>query len=95
VDGTVIASYWSELIDFPGYISAPINLDASGVLRDGDVWTGTWHTGNPWEVGDCEGFRSGSAGNGMAGSTEEMNNQWTWKSHPSCSTELRLYCFEQ
>jgi hypothetical protein len=96
VDGTVIAVNWNDLIGFPGYISAPINLDASGVLRDGEVWTGSSRYGHPYgNVDDCEGFTSGSTGDGLAGSTEEVNLRWTEQGTRSCSTELRLYCFEQ
>ena len=96
VDGTLIAANWFDLIAFPGSISAPINLDASGVLRDGEVWTGSSRYGHPYgNVDDCEGFTSGSTGDGLAGSTEEVNLYWTEKGTRSCSTELRLYCFEQ
>ncbi|MEM8609869.1 MAG: hypothetical protein AAGF92_22425 [Myxococcota bacterium] len=93
VDGTLIANDWQDLLD--GTIQAPINLDASGTQRGGDVWTGTLATGESFAGGDCEGFTEGTMGVSQCGSTASAGSAWTEASTPSCSTQLRLYCFEQ
>jgi len=95
VDGTVIANDWSDLTD--GSILAPINLDATGQPRRGDVWTGTRADGLPYTGGDCVGFTSNSdaEGIGLCGSTGLTNARWTAAATPSCSLALYLYCIEQ
>ncbi|UCF47349.1 MAG: hypothetical protein JSU89_09230, partial [Myxococcales bacterium] len=50
VDGTRIADNWGDLTD--GSIQAPINLDANGLTRGGDVWTGTLPDGSTYSGGD-------------------------------------------
>jgi hypothetical protein len=93
VDGTPVANDWDDLVD--GSILVPINLDASGQLRGGDVWTGTLPNGLPYTQDDCSGFTNGTDGIGLCGSTASTNGSWTASSTPECSLELRLYCIEQ
>lgn len=94
VDGTRIADDWTDLTD--GTIQAAIDLDAGGRVRSGDVWTGTLPDGQPFESGDCEGFRSGSSEViSLCGTTQSAASSWTANQTPSCNTELRLFCIEQ
>jgi len=93
VDGTLIANDWDDLTD--SSILAPINLDASGQPRGGDVWTGTLPDGLPYLNDDCAGFTSNSDGIGLCGTTVSTAGNWTANDTPSCSTQLRLYCIEQ
>ena len=93
VGATVIANDWDDLVD--GSISAPINVDASGQTRTGDVWTGTLATGASYLSSDCGGFTNGTTGVALCGTSSSANSTWTQNIAPSCSTLLRLYCFEQ
>jgi hypothetical protein len=93
VDGTVVANDWDDLVD--GAIMARIDLDANGVLRTGDVWTGTEASGASHPNDDCTGFTNGSSGVGLCGASNSTSATWTQNRTPSCSTVLRLYCIEQ
>lgn len=93
VDGTLVANDWDDLVD--GSILAPINLDAGGQLRGGDVWTGTLPSGLPYTQGDCGGFTNGTDGIGLCGTTVSTGAMWTANATPECSLALRLYCIEQ
>jgi hypothetical protein len=94
VDGSLVADDWADLTDMS--LETRINLDASGVERTGDVWTGTLPSGLSYVgQGDCDGFTNGSDGAGLCGSTQSINSQWTASQLPGCSTRLRLYCIEQ
>lgn len=94
VDGTVVANDWDDLVD--GSILAAINLDAGGIPRGGDVWTGTLPTGLPYVNDDCEGFTTGGSERfGLCGSTASTDPGWTASATPACSSQLGLYCFEE
>lgn len=93
VNGTRIADDWDDLVD--GSILAPIHLDANGVLRAGEVWTGTLATGASYLNDDCAGFTSGSTGVALCGATNSTTATWTENITPACSTQLGLYCIEQ
>ncbi len=94
VDGTRVADNWGDLTD--DSIQAPINLDAAGQVRGGDVWTGTLPSGASYMDGDCEGFRSNSSEiMSLCGSTQFTNTFWTAAQTPDCSVNLRLFCIEQ
>ncbi len=94
VDGTVIANDWADLVD--GSIQAPIDRDARGVSRGGDVWTGTLPTGAAFADGDCEGFTTNDGQlRGLCGSTRRTNTEWTAAATPDCAVALRLFCIEQ
>jgi len=93
VDSTWVAYDWEDLTD--GDIWVPINLDANGVIQDGDVWTGTEPDGSSYEGGDCSGFTSASSELvSLAGSTESNDASWTAEQTQACSTPLRLYCVQ-
>jgi hypothetical protein len=93
-NGTRIADDWDDLVD--GSIQAPINVDAMGQARGGDVWTGTLSNGQTFGGGDCMGFTS-EASNVVSrcGSTGFDDARWTDAQTPSCNTPLRLFCFQQ
>jgi hypothetical protein len=93
VDGTMVANDWDDLVD--GSILAPINLDANGELRTGDVWTGTLATGASYPDDDCAAFTSASNGIALCGASASTTATWTENITPSCSVQLRLYCIEQ
>lgn len=94
VDGTLVANNWDDLVD--DSILAPINLDADGIARGGDVWTGTLPNGLAYDEVDCEGFTSSSVlSSGLCGSSASIGTQWTASAVPDCSTALLLYCIEQ
>jgi len=94
VDGTRVANDWDDLVD--GSILAPINLDASGVERAGEVWTGTLASGASYPDDDCAGFNSGgTTGVALCGATNSTTATWTYNITPACSTQLGLYCIEQ
>ena len=93
VDGTTVADDWDDLVD--GSILAPINLDAGGVVRAGEVWTGTLATGASFLDDDCAAFTSGTTGVALCGATDLTTSKWTENITPACSTELGLYCIEQ
>jgi hypothetical protein len=95
VDGTIVANDWDDLVD--GALLAPINLDAMGQARTGDVWTGTLPTGESYLSDDCTTFTSESStvGQALCGSSTSITTTWTQSQTPRCSTLLRLYCIEQ
>ena len=93
VDGTRIANDWTDLTD--GSLLAPINLDAAGQQRGGDVWTGTLPSGESYDVDDCDGYMSNGGGMGLCGTTQSTGAAWSASQTPSCGTPLRLFCFQQ
>jgi len=93
VDGTRVADDWDDLVD--GSILAPINLDASGVERSGEVWTGTLADGTSYLIDDCGGFTNGLTGVALCGASASTTSTWTDNITPACSTRLGLYCIEQ
>jgi hypothetical protein len=93
VDGTRVADDWDDLVD--GTILAPINLDANGVLRSGEVWTGTLASGFSYPSSDCAAFTNGSTGVALCGASNSTTSTWTENITPACSTPLGLYCIEQ
>jgi len=95
VDEMVVANDWADLVD--GALLAPINLDANGQPRTGDVWTGTLETGASYTVDDCAAFTSGDNADGHAycGSSTSTTATWTYNQRAACASTLRLYCIEQ
>jgi len=93
VNGNRIADDWGDLVD--GSILVPINLDANGVERAGEVWTGTLASGGSYLADDCAGFTSGSTGDALCGATNSTTATWTENITPACPTQLGLYCIEQ
>ena len=94
VDGTRVADDFSDLVD--GSILAPIDLDANGIARSGEIWTGTLATGASFLGSDCAAFTTDSMGmTGLCGASSATNATWTENITPACSTRLGLYCIEQ
>lgn len=93
VNGARIADDWDDLVD--DSILVPINLDASGVMRSGEVWTGTLANGGSYPDDDCAEFTSGTNGVALCGATNSTTASWTENITPACSTQLGLYCIEQ
>ncbi len=93
VNGAIVANDWDDLVD--GSILEPINLDATGTLQAGEVWTGTLATGASFPGDDCASFTTGTTGVALCGATDLTTSKWTENITPACSTELGLYCIEQ
>ena len=94
VDGTRVADDWGDLVD--GSILAPVDLDANGIARSGEIWTGTLATGASFLGSDCAAFTTESMGmTGLCGASSATNATWTENITPACSTRLGLYCIEQ
>jgi hypothetical protein len=94
VDGTRIADDWDDLVD--NQLLAPIDIDATGQTRTGDVWTGTLPSGQPYADGDCMGFSSEASNmRSLCGSTAFSDQRWSAAQTPFCNTRLRLFCFQQ
>ncbi len=93
VDGTRIADDWADLTD--GSLRAIIDLDANGVERRTDVWTGTLPRGLSYADADCDGFTNGLVGSALCGTTQSINANWTANAVPNCDTPLPLFCVEQ
>jgi hypothetical protein len=94
VDGTRVADDWNDLVD--GSILAPINLDANGMFRSGEIWTGTLETGDSYLGSDCAAFTTDSmAVAALCGASNSTTSTWTDNITPACSTLLGLYCIEQ
>lgn len=105
VDGTHVATDWADLTD--GSLTAPILVDASGVVYDAGgvperyVITHTAADGTSAPgVAPCSGFTSNSvveAGWGNAGNTD---GSWThsddrWQCDSDSGGGPSLYCFQQ
>jgi hypothetical protein len=92
-DGVEIAANWDDLLD--ATLTAPLNLDETGLMVGGDVWTGTLATGQAYLAADCDGFTNGASGAAQCGASTATSGAWTENIVPACSNLLRLYCFEQ
>ena len=70
--------------------------DQNGVdVSTTTVWTGTTGTGIPTGI-DCADWTSLGADTGTVGNTNNFGgSQWTNANTAPCSTNKRLYCFEQ
>ena len=96
LDGTIIATGWTDLTD--GTLAAPISKDESNVAVGASiVWTGTTVSGTFSGVGgDCNGWTTNSLGVvGVRGSPTVSDAGWTNGGTSNCNTAGRLYCFQQ
>ncbi|MFN3826352.1 MAG: hypothetical protein ACK4NR_01860 [Micavibrio sp.] len=97
MNGELVASGWNDLWD--GTISNPIRYDEYGALvsTNTSVYTGTGVAGVPTSTStDCTRWISSSSSiSGTAGIITGTGNNWIQNSQPNCSTQARLYCFEQ
>lgn len=98
LNGTVIATSWTDLID--GSLLSSINIDEN--LRTGInnwVWTNTNSNGTiiatSGTSSHCNNWTS-TSNSGWFGRSSSSNYQWTRYGYGYCSyATLRLYCFEQ
>lgn len=96
IDGSVIASDWTDLVD--GVITVPISIDENGtIVGTGDrVWTTTHTDGTISKDGaSCSDWTTTvvSAWPGVATAT---GINWTSEgTKKACTNIHRLYCFEQ
>lgn len=93
LDGVLVARGFDDLLD--GTLLAPINVDEFAAPASGDVWTGTLPDGTGYAPNDCNGFDSDTGSFALCGSTVYLDSRWTQNLVPACSTQLRLFCFEQ
>ena len=102
VDGTIIATDWSDLTD--GELLAPVNMTETGeVVTSGvvEVWTGTSSAGLQSETSVspdfiCDGWTRLEAGKtGIVGLATQVDSTWTDGDSQPCTDEARLYCFSQ
>ncbi|MBS2011429.1 MAG: hypothetical protein JST00_00845 [Deltaproteobacteria bacterium] len=97
LDGTVVASSWSDLVD--GLLAHGIDRDEKGVATAGvEVWSGTTSAGD-YSGASCNGFTSND-GSGTVTATQGITNLttvgWTSSYLQFCNrTNPRIYCFEQ
>lgn len=100
LDGTTIASNWSDLTD--GVLTAAIGLDEHGLPTAGPVWTNTLPSGvvnngsaNPG-TDSCATWSNPGAPSAWIGTGGALTNStWTNSGQASCATTSALYCFEQ
>jgi hypothetical protein len=92
-DGAVVVKSFDDLLD--GTLLLPIDRTELGGLAIGDVWTGTRSDGTSHPGDDCLGFSTTTSHVAMCGNAQASDFGWTENSIPSCTTRLRLYCFEQ
>ena len=63
---------------------------------NGDVWTGTFSSGEATPAPSCDEFRSGSPDDmALCGSATAVDTRWSENLLPDCDLELHVYCFEQ
>jgi hypothetical protein len=93
-DGVRIADDWTDLTD--GSLAASISVDELGQNVSTVVWTGTFASGlvlgTPFQR--CLDWTT-TATPGFVGSTSSVDGNWTNAASVICTTEARLYCFEQ
>jgi hypothetical protein len=96
VNGTVVASNWTDLTD--GSLQSPINRTAAGdVIPPGGVWTSTGTDGLLYPgPGTCNDWVSDSGGDGgRVGSVSGADFTWTSYVSQQCSQTFRFFCFQQ
>jgi len=96
VNGLVVAQNWDALTS--GTLQNPIMVDEHSQTQDTRVWTGSLQNGQPalgsefcndWD-GEFALFVFG--GEGLSAYTDSW---WSFLENGECSSENRLYCFEQ
>jgi len=95
INGTVIASNFSDLTD--GTLAAPISIDESGNTVGGatEVWTATAADGINPGVGSCQEWTTNDVGaRGQIGHADAVDATWTDAGGGNtCDSFNRLYCF--
>lgn len=95
LNGKIVAKNWNDLID--GSLTNPINIDEYGNLVSGSAWTGTLtNAGSASGVQNNCNYWSANAGySGLSGNISSIIGKWTNNVLLTCSSQARLYCFEQ
>jgi hypothetical protein len=94
LDGAMVASKWSDLID--GSLGASISITELGTSVTGIVWTATATSGNGFTSLTCDSWQSNSPSlSAKTGNCASSGSTWTHQDDSPCSDEARIYCFEQ
>ena len=100
VDGTTVASNWTDLVD--GTLSASISVDETGATQSAanNVWTNVLVSGaveTDANGSDCTNWTSSAAApGGQRGSSSQTSGNWTNAGGAqNCDQGKRYYCFEQ
>ena len=102
-DGSQLASDWSDLTD--GTIQNKIMFDeSSSPIVEGQgqyfsldkTWTNTNYDATVANIWDCNGWTSNSSYDfGLVGSSQDLISWSFFGGTHACSSQLRLFCFEQ
>jgi hypothetical protein len=93
VDGMIIASNWTDLVD--GILTAPINVNEFGVTVNVNVWTGTSSAASS-TAADCSSWLStASPTGGTIGNSGTIAASWSQNTNGGCNLLRALYCFQQ
>ncbi len=99
LDGTTIASDWSNLVD--GGLDAQLTIDECGSAIAGITWTGTNTDGTPETIDPARTcyewtYETYSLDeDGRVGRLSQTNIDWTFSDTKPCQYTNHLYCFEQ
>lgn len=96
VDGTVLATSWTDLTD--GTLADAIYLDENGAETLDAVWTNVWEDGSAGgSLVDetCDGFTSASDANFSILGFSLETSTWSADDYGLCDQLASLYCFEQ
>ena len=95
MDAASIADDWDDLTD--GEIDVPLNIDETGQMVGGNVWTGLSNGGNStcadWTY-NGNGCLEGSPC-GVGGESNLTDDHWDGFFVYHCDSTFRLYCVEQ
>lgn len=102
LDFTQVAASWDALTNpsAGSLLEHPINLTETLATVAGSsspVWTGTTATGLATGI-DCGGWGNALEQTGTVGDCTQVTRDWTYlieQPGKSCTTQARLYCFEQ
>jgi hypothetical protein len=98
VDGTEVATSWSDLTD-GGIAHAIDRTESAATVGPGNVWTDTLSNGTAGGFaanGHCENWTTTShAARGNTGFSASAMETWTTFSNHECDVPYRLYCFQQ
>jgi hypothetical protein len=91
-DGAVVAANWTALTTQA--LKEPINIDASGNLVKGTVWTGTRRDGTKADY-NCQGFTTGNVAQvGAGGAVGATDGAWTNAANYPCDRSGHVVCVE-
>ncbi len=94
VDGAKVVDGWSDLVD--GTLFGTIRLTAAGdAVVTNNVWTGTAPDGTASSENCSDWTSTSAAESGLAGATFHADSRWTSNALRPCSSNGRVFCFEQ